>query len=352
MLKVALILAFLFPLSSPAFYWEKKGLAVSNQGSNWVSDWVEFEVPKGLVAYQIVVLGDLNVLVQVTDLVDPAGEYFTKSTVAKFSAYTLPHIRNAISPNRSEGVANGIGTLIVPNNPSLAPIRPGKWRMRTYSHREPVKKQVDILVIGKEKALPGTLEMKVWVDPGSYWAKKEGRVGAVLDSAKEFLGKVGVNLNITGIEPIQLELPKKISPPNDTSAIAYKLNDPNMVNAYLLGELEFQNKPVNGHACLGGPVNLPYAHGCYVSLFASDKAGQYSAKQQGLVLAHEILHYLGLFHTKTEGYDKVKVIYDSLDDTHEEPDGTNLMDPGIPNGDPGLSPLQKKMILLSPALFP
>jgi hypothetical protein len=350
MLKLTLLLGLLLPLTSSAFYWEKKGVAISNQGSNWVSDWVEFEIPAGLVGFQIVVLSDRSTTVQVTDLIDPKGEYFTKSSTGALSPYSLPHIRNAASPNRSEGVANGTGTLIVPNNPKLAPITAGKWRMRTYSLHKPESAKVDVLVIGKKEAKPGTVDMKVWVAPGSYWAKKEGQVDKVLAAAKEFLEGVGVDLNVTGVEAIGIELPKGISPPDDTSAIAYKLNEADVVNAYLLGELDIQNKPVNGHACLGGPVGLPYAHGCYVSMFSSDEADQYSAKQQGLVLAHEILHYLGLFHTKTEGYDKIKVVYDSLDDTHEEPDGTNLMDPGIPNAYPSLSPLQKKMILLSPAV--
>lgn len=347
-----LALALLLPLSASAFSWEKKGVPISNQGSNWVSDWVEFEIPAGLVGFQIVVLGDRSTTVQVTDLIDPKGEYFTKSSTGTLSPYSLPHLRNAASANRSEGVANGTGTLIVPNNPKLAPITAGKWRMRTYSLHKPEKMEVDILVVGKKEAKPGTVAMKVWVAPGSYWAKKEGRVDAVLAAAKEFLATAEIDLSVTEMEAIEVELPKGISPPDDTSAIAYKLNDPGVVNAYLLGELKYHNKPVNGHACLGGPIGLPYAHGCYVSIFASDEADQYSVKQQGLVLAHEILHYLGLFHTKTEGYDKIKVVYDSLDDTHEEPDGTNLMDPGIPNGYPSLSPLQKKMILLSPAVRP
>lgn len=350
MLKLALLLGLL-PISASAFYWEKKGVPISNQGSNWVSDWVEFDLPEGLAGFQIVLLGSRNTTVQVTDLVDPKGDYFTTSSSASLNPYSLPHLRNASSPNRSEGVAYGTGTLIVPNNPKLS-VSAGRWRMRTYSLYKPEKREVDVLVIGKKEAKPGTVNMKVWVAPKSYWARKEGRVDSVLASAKEFLEGAGIDLNVTEVEPIQMELPKGIDPPEDTSAIAYQLNEAGVVNAYLLGELKIQNKPVNGHACLGGPIGLPYAHGCYVSLFSSDEAGQYSAKQQGLVLAHEILHYLGLFHTKTEGYEKIKVVYDSLDDTHEEPDGTNLMDPGIPNGYPSLSPLQKKMILLSPAVQP
>lgn len=352
MLKLAILFGLILPFSASAFYWEKKGVPITSQGSNWVSDWVEFEIPAGLVSFQIVVLSDRSTTVQVTDLIDPKGEYYTKSGTGNLNPYSLPLIRNAASPNRSEGVANGTGTLIVPNNPKLAPITAGKWRMRTYSMHKPEKREVDVLVIGKKEARPGAIDMKVWVAPGSYWAKKAGRVEKVLAAAKEFLEGADIDLKVTEIAPIEIDLPKGLNPPDDTSAIAYKLNEPGVINAYMLGELEYQNKPVNGHACLGGPIGLPYSHGCYVSMFSSDEADQYSPKQQGLVLAHEILHYLGLFHTKTEGYDKIKVVYDSLDDTHEEPDGTNLMDPGIPNAEPSLSPLQKKMILLSPAVQP
>lgn len=346
------LLLLLLPLSSQAFYWEKKSVPVENEGSNWVSEWVEVEIPEGLVSFQVVVLGDRGTLLQVTDLIDPKGERYTQSGTGKLNPYSLPTIRNAASPNRSEGVALGTGTLIVPNNPKLAPITPGKWKLRTLSHHKPKIQVVDILVIGKKEAKPGRLDLRVWVAPESYWAKKKGRVEGVLAAAGNFLKEAGIELNVAGVEAIKLELPNKISPPEHTSAIAYELNAPEAVNAYLLGEFEYQSKAVNGHACLGGPVGLSQPHGCYVSLFSSDRAGEYSRKQQGLVLAHEILHYLGLFHTKTEGYEKIDVIYDSLDDTHEEPDGSNLMDPGIPHGTPVLSPLQKQMILLSPVVQP
>jgi hypothetical protein len=346
-------LILLLPLPAHAFAWEKNGVPVKNEGGHWVSEWVEMEIPKGLVSFQIVAFGSPEARVQVTDLVGPNGEVYVSSGLEPLTKRSLPMLHNVKSPERSEGVVQGTGTLIYPDNPELPPPLAGKWRLRTLSLngvKEPVEKTVDILVRGKDKAGKGSLPVHVWVSPGSYWAKDEGHLRGVLAAAGEMLAAAGLALKVVAVSALPEGPKKPMKVPEEMATIARKTNDAEAVNLYFMPGMEYQSKPVNGLACLGGPIGLARPHSCFASVYAAEGADRYSLDQQGKVVAHELCHYLGLFHTKDTGYMFIGDVLDALEDTHTDVDGSNLMDPGIPNQRPSLSPLQKKLLLFSPAI--
>jgi hypothetical protein len=352
MLRLFALILF-FPLSAQAFTWEKNDVPVKSEAGHWVSEWVEVEIPKGLVSFQVVAFGSPEARVQVTDLIDPEGEAYVTSGSSPLAKSDLPMLHNVKSPERSEGVVQGAGTLIYPNNPELPPPHAGKWRLRTLSLngvKEPVEKTVDILVVGKDKVEKGSLPVHVWVSPGSYWAKKDGHLQGVLTAAGEMLATAGLELKVVAVDLLPEGPKKPMKVPEEMAVIARKTNDAEAVNLYFMPSMEYQSKPVNGLACLGGPIGLSRPHSCFASVYAAKGADQYSLDQQGKVVAHELCHYLGLFHTKDTGYMFIGDVFDALEDTHTDVDGSNLMDPGIPNQRPGLSPLQKKMLLFSPAI--
>lgn len=68
-----------------------------------------------------------------------------------------------------------------------------------------------------------------------------------------------------------------------------------------------------------------------------------SVRVLGLILAHELGHYLGLFHVPESS---------GLPDhiAHTDPDSQNVMD-SAPNG-PGLTPIQINVLRAHPALEP
>ncbi|HRO67719.1 MAG TPA: hypothetical protein PL182_09165, partial [Pseudobdellovibrionaceae bacterium] len=249
------------------------------------------------------------------------------------------------------GVVPGTGSLIVPNNPELAPVPAGTWRFRSLTHREPREKTVFFSVLGKKPTSARRIEAKVWVSPETHWGHDPLALSETLESAKGILREAGLVLEIHEKSFLETESEKPLNPPADMTAIALRRNDPDRLNIYLMGEMEFQKGAVNGLACLAGPVGLSRPHGCFVSVYAKPSAGEVvSTREQGQILAHEIAHYLGIFHTKDAGYILIGDVLDPFSDTPDEVTGRNMMDPGARSLEAAFSPLQKKMMGLSPIL--
>ncbi len=296
-------------------------------------------------------LGSQEVLLQVTDLVDPDGFRYVTSTTGgstSLTNYSLPILQNVVSPNRSEAVSLGTATLNVPSSLKLPALKSGKWRLRTHSHFEPLSKSVDFHFFSS-KGDKRELRARVWVAPGSYWTKK-GLVKQMLSSAAKIYSDIGISLVFEKTENLPVEYDHLLVLPKEVSAAAWQNNDPSVVNVYLMPEMEFQNKPVNGLACIGGPSKTDVQHGCFVSMYANRQADTVSIEEKGRILAHEFGHYLGLFHTRDEGFFKVGAMSDPLDDTPPTVTGHNMMDPGTHDKNPKFSAQQIQMIKLSPAL--
>lgn len=335
------------------FRLEKSGIPLHRESGYWLSDWVEITIPAGLTSFQIVVQGSSDQLLQVTDLIAPDGQAFVSSGNAQsaMTGYSQPVLRNVVSLNRSIGVVPGTGSLIVPNNPELSPIPGGVWRFRSLTHREPSDKTVSFTVIGKRLSQETRIEAVVWISPETHWGQDKQTLSETLASAKQLLGEAGLELDIQMTVTLEHPVEKLLSPPADMTAIALKKNDPDKLNIYLMGEMEFQRGAVNGLACLGGPVGLKQPHGCFVSMYAKPNAMEsVSTKEQGQILAHEIAHYLGIFHTKDSGYILINEVLDPLSDTSTQVTGFNMMDPGERSIEAVFSPLQMRMMKLSPLL--
>lgn len=355
------ILIFTFALFFSPALWGKDSIhtqqiydvPVVAEGGRWVSRWVHVNIPPGLASFQIVILGSDNSLVQITDLVDPEGQKYVQSGSSTIlGPYSQPILSNVVSPNRSEGVVPGTGTLIVPNNPQLGSPRPGRWSFRSLSRKKPKSKYVSFWLVGKflDTADAGRIQIRVWVAPESYWSKSRVHLKKVLNKSKEYLKEAKLDLEVLSIETLPMKPAEPMKLPEDMAEIAKTMNDPDVINVYLMPEMEFQNKPINGLACIGGPAGIPLRHGCFVSMYATASADEISLQSQSKILVHELGHYLGLFHTKDAGYVVINNIFDRLSDTEEEITGKNMMDPGIHNHAPKFSPLQIKMLHLSPAL--
>jgi hypothetical protein len=328
------------------------GVAIMQEGPFWVSAWTEFQIPADTASFQINIFGSPETFVQVTDLVAPDGSYFVRSDVnGRLNQYSQPVLKNVISPNRSEAVLKGMSSLLVPNNPALGHPAAGTWKFRTLSHYQPLLKQVSFEIVTKAKTeiSKNKVDSRVWISPDSYWTKNPGQVEKVIEAAKQSLAEADLDLRALAVQFLPTKTKEPMELPADMAAIAAVRNSNDAINVYMMPSMEYQNKPINGLACIGGPVDILTSHPCFVSMYASQKGDEITLQNQGKILAHEIGHYLGLFHTQDDYY-RIGKVYDPLDDTPQEVTGSNMMDPGIHNETPHFSPLQKAMLHLSPAL--
>lgn len=334
--------------------WKKQDVPIQAEGGHWVSEWVSFPIQEGVKSFQIFVHGSSETFIQVTDIQDPRGRALVNSSVVSekpLTPYSQPILQNVKSIERSEAVVHGFQSLIVPNDPSLLPIESGSWRLRTLSHKEPKEKSVSITIHSSHGPSKRKISVAANVDPNSSWAKNRMATKKVMTKALAYLNQFAkIDLQWFG-EPKALNEPpeKSLDLPLDLEIIAKKENLTDSINVYFMGEMLHQSKPVNGLACIGGPIaNLH--HPCFVGLFAGKNADEVSIEQKSLILAHELGHYLGLFHTRDVTYYAIGPVEDPFDDTAPLPTGKNLMDPGVHNKVPALSPKQKEMIWLHPAL--
>lgn len=340
-------------LAQVSAHLEIKDVRIHQQNGHWVSEWVEFEVPPNTASFQINAFGSPETFVQVTDLVDPDGIFYVKSDGnAKLSVYSQPILRNIISPNQTHAVIRGMSSTLVPNNPELGSPPAGIWKFRTLSHYQPLLKVLSFEIVLKPKSalVKNKIDIRVLVSPQSYWTQRAGHIEQVLQVAKESLTEAGLELRTLSIQMLKEKTPEPMALPIAMTAIAAENNFSDAINVYLMPSMEYQNKPVNGLACIGGPMYLKKKHACFVSMYADTRADQIGVEQQGRILAHEIGHYLGLFHTRDDGYHGIGTVYDKLTDTSEVITGANMMDPGIHDETPHFSDQQKSMLRLSPAL--
>ncbi len=329
-------------------------ISVVLQNNFWLSEWTEFEVPEGLASFQILSSGSNETLIQVTDLIDPNGQVYVQSgSSPTLNAYSQPVLRNVLSSNRSEAVVHGMGTLIVPNNPKLPSPTAGKWRMRILNQTEPLKKKNSFVIVQKTNAdlAKNKLAVRVWISPETYWSADTNRIDKLLAETKNKFFKAGIQLEVLSINLLPKRITKDLKLPQDMETIALQNNSPDSINIYLMPQMEYQNKPINGLACIGGPgARAAPPHPCFVSMYASTDAPTVDLSSQAKILTHELGHYLGLFHTVDNDYPMIGKVFDFLDDTPEEVTGQNIMDPGIHNSSPSFSNQQKAILRLSPAL--
>jgi hypothetical protein len=361
-MKIIILPYLLFILSSLGYpaWAESSGLTIPDvnvmrSGGHWVSDWVDFEVPTGLVNFQIVAVGSPETMVQITDLIDSKGIAYVQSDLdpKQLTEYSRPFFRNLLSSVRSEGVMPGTGTLIVPNTPSLPRPTPGRWKIRAYFHSEPKQKHFTFIFKWNFERTTQTqkqLNLKFWLGKGSYWTKNPSELEALIAQTRNIWRSIGIKFNVQSVSQLPEEIVFPFRPPQDIADIARRVNDPNSINVYFMPKMELQSKAINGLSCIGGPTEIQISHSCSVSLYGREDAASISIDQQAKILAHELGHYLGLFHTVDGGYMMNGLIFDPFSDTSESVTGLNMMDPGIHRGSPQFSPMQVKFLLNSPAL--
>lgn len=347
MLKSKFLFLLFIVFSSVTSAVEDISTPLKKFNSHGISPWITFEIKEDLSAFLLEVFGGTSTKYQVTDLIGPNGKVYVYSGANahfQFHGYEQPILHNESSANRSLSVINKYGALLVPNFYSTELLPKGEWKVRLFSFQFDQDDVVKLRVVpSKAHKKERMVYIHMGIEKGSYWDQKESFVKEMIASAKNSYAEHNIELSFTinyfenplevfdGSEDIvsiikQKKLKKILSGPKPS------------VKFLLLGKMKDQNKPINGISCLPG---LYTASDCFAAMFA-DAAEAYAvtASQAGKILAHELGHHLGLFHTQDVYSMFINTIFDPFTDTPQEVTGMNMMDPGIHNGIPTFSEQQ------------
>lgn len=266
-------------------------------------------------------------------------------------------------------------------NPTLVPPAPGFEDMLAAGTNEYVvgADGEEICYYVLEKQQPGNqIDLNVYlVDVPNVTAATAGgdpNFTAVFDEVRQIYGQVGLELGVIRFHDISgenatrfgvlqsdaevQELVKLSTPPGDDLASLLS------VNVFFVGE--FAMRGVIGISSgLPGPAGLHGTHGSGVVFTAEYMGGPVDDAlgttidgnaYTALLLAHEVGHWLGLFHTSEQG----GFGHDPLDDTPEcsDPnnatacgDWGNLMFPFAAAGNTVVTPNQGSVLLANPATY-
>jgi hypothetical protein len=351
---VSLVLASQNPVKLTPIH--ESSMTLQAKGLSGLSQWQNLEINEPLEAFLFEVEGLNETLYQITDLIAPNGQVYVKSNLndSRPSGYEIPQLRNEISKNRSLSVINKFSALLVPNFYTEEKIPLGTWKYRVLSNAFFEADEVKVKVIpSRTRADKRTLRVRIIIDQESYWAENEAYLRDMFISAQKLYSDIGVNL-VLQVEPLAHSLPV-YDPPNDVAlqiVEKYFRDSSNaldgQINFLLLGKMTMQSKPINGISCLSGTYTNS---NCFAAMFADPiLAHTITPVQAGKILAHELGHYLGLFHTVDKNYMFVGVLHDPFSDTSSEAQGDNIMDPGIHKSVPVFSRQQISVLKKHPIL--
>ncbi|MCC6334521.1 MAG: hypothetical protein IT380_11105 [Myxococcales bacterium] len=298
-----------------------------------------FELPPGFDAFTLVLEDAENLVPVVTRLVGPDGTVLIGNPQPA-DAGSLDLARCSSSP--------GTATVLVPgtDDPRGA-ARPGRYQLEFVTYQAagfplmPTRAsgRVERLAAALKRRAPGGV-VDVWIhmapevgysvaDGGGTWVRTLlSRFDAV---ARD---KLGVALGQVRMDLLPLDAGVTIDSSTESRALwaAYSVGAPasRMINVMVVDELTFAG------GLAGGVPGAPGVYGRPGSGITLAPLGSGPAST-GVLLAHEVSHYLGLFHS-TDGFLGPDLIRDTpeCDDPSASgcPDARNLMFPFFPTGEP------------------
>ena len=250
-------------------------------------------------------------------------------------------------PNRVF-VSEAVSISMAPNNDKVE-LKPGVHHIRVWginAEENPLNTQVLIRVKMRNTTPPENASLLLNLHfSGAYnltaqSAQSDRTFQSALNIMKDVYkqGKINVKVNYFDIDP-SFQIIPDIGTPNSDLLKLFAINkpeaDPNGINIFFVKELQ-SSTPVRGKS---GGIPGPLFHG---SLMSGVAIALKHKVTDGFVIAHELGHYLGLFHSSERPQ---TMIHDQLSDTLEN-DDTNLMFYEVAGSK--LSSSQYKVIRLNP----
>ena len=348
-------------------------LGALTTGKDGNSPALEFDVPPCTRSFVITVAGDSRFHYTLAELT-PIGHI---SLVPKAWIQISASPMVCLTPCANRIVAQpAAAAFLFPNTP-LVDVAPGRHRLRVYAFQRaiagvsghlPVVSKVEVhvdVVLGPALdegplKLPINLCLTGAGGVSAEGALKHPRVSAAMIEFGELMAPAGISAGPVRFfdVPASHRFIGSIDGPDSDLARLFRSGAglPVGLNIFLVEKIAVATGGPPGTGTIlglsGGIPGPPRAMGC-------DRCGVVFALQQhagqadllGGLMAHEVAHYLGLFHSTEPPDSEGKAIQDNILDTKAD-DQLNLMYWAVTEQSRALSPQQRVVLRLNPWLVP
>ena len=311
----------------------------------------------GLGAMTILVYGHPGTSVILERVVDPEGAVVVDDVppadlAPEYLAFARGFPAQVFSQNRVLASSES-GSFLVPNTPAVRPLD-GTWTLRvsawrvdlttTPPTRTPVDRPLHVAILARGVDTGrGRLDLNLHfagAQLAAVDAERDAFVAGALDVVREAYGAVGIAIGEVRYQDAPrgfdlVELTPGSCDPGDLLELASSLRGstgpPGADVFFIDGFVCFLTAGVDiGGGIAGLSAGLPgppWVRGSpHSGVAVSTSFADDDAAKVGVVMAHEIAHFLGLYHTREQTFFNAPPIFDVIDDTQDgEEADDNLM---------------------------
>ncbi len=355
------------------------GLLAINDGTS--AD-INVDVRSGTGTLQVLVYGQPSGRVIVTRAEDPNGNLAVSDVPpqdlpAVHASFARGFPAQTFSVNRMLGSTQS-GAFLLPNTPSVTLIK-GVWKLRVGHYtvdvnaqppaRAPLDRPVRVVVLAKPTIVAGAVQLALHYTGAQGLTAATAPTDAFLLNALEVVRSTFAAVDIEVADVVHLDIPTTLSTVHMT---------PNLCEGGELDALFAQGGAAPARAvplfiidrfsCMfgatdigddiggvaGGLPGAAFAHGSsHGGVAVSASYASRDSNALGVVMAHELGHFLGLYHTRESSQFGNLPIVDAIEDTDASAEGSRLNLMYFANDDDTrLSPGQGQVLRGSPWVTP